>query len=86
MKKLQKEKLLFGSSVTVTTDNLEEVTTDEFIEKLEQRDCKALIFKEKYSFDKAFPSLRNLLENILMRNLESYLYSKEKFWKRVIKV
>lgn len=46
MEKLQKEKLLFGSSVTVTTDNLEEVTSDEFLEKLEQRDCKALIYVE----------------------------------------
>ena len=46
MEKLQKEKLLFGSSVTVTKDNLEEVTSDDFIEKLEERDCKALIFVE----------------------------------------
>ena len=46
MEKLQKEKLLLGSSVTVTTDNLEEVTSDEFLEKLEQRDCKALIYVE----------------------------------------
>ena len=61
VEKLQKEKLLFGSSVTVTTDNLEEVTSDEFIEKLEQRDCKALIFKEKYSFDKAFSIIEESL-------------------------
>ena len=46
MDKMQKEKLLFGSSVTVTKENLEEVTSDAFIKKLEERDCKALFFVE----------------------------------------
>lgn len=46
MGKMQKEKLLFGSSVTVTKENLEEVTSDTFIKKLEERDCKALFFVE----------------------------------------
>ena len=57
MEKLQKEKLLFGSSVTVTTDNLEEVASDEFIEKLEQRDCKALIFVEFVPMSQKLKSL-----------------------------
>lgn len=57
MEKLQKEKLLFGSSVTVTTDNLEEVTSDDFIEKLEQRDCKALIFVEFVPMSQELKSL-----------------------------
>ena len=46
MGKMQEEKLLFGSSVTVTGDNLEEVTSDLFIKKLDERDCKALFFVE----------------------------------------
>ena len=46
MEEMQKEKLLFGSSVTVTKENLEEVTSDAFIKKLEERDCKALFFVE----------------------------------------
>ncbi|MGN0592231.1 MAG: radical SAM protein [Ruminococcus sp.] len=46
MKKMQKEKLLFGSSVTVTKENLEEVTSDSFIKELRERDCKALFFVE----------------------------------------
>ncbi|MCI7129503.1 MAG: hypothetical protein MSA09_02840 [Lachnospiraceae bacterium] len=33
MGKMQKEKLLFGSSVTVTKENLEEVMSDAFIKK-----------------------------------------------------
>lgn len=46
MEKMQKEKLLFGSSVTVTKKNLKEVTSDAFINSLEERDCKALFFVE----------------------------------------
>ena len=46
MEEMQKAKLLFGASVTVTRENLEEVTSDEFISKLKERDCKALFFVE----------------------------------------
>lgn len=46
MEDMQKEKLLFGVSVTVTKENLEEVTSNAFIKKLEERDCKALFFVE----------------------------------------
>ena len=46
MEKMQKEKLLFGSSVTVTKENLKEVTSDEFLDKLEERGCKALFYVE----------------------------------------
>ncbi|MCI6857667.1 MAG: radical SAM protein [Eubacterium sp.] len=46
MEKLQKEKLLFASSVTVTKDNLEEVTSDSFVKRLEERGCRALFFVE----------------------------------------
>ena len=57
MEAMQKEKLLFGSSVTVTKENLEEVTSDTFIKKLEERDCKALFFVE---FVPMSPELHNL--------------------------
>lgn len=46
METMQKEKLLFGASVTVTKDNLEEVMSDVFIQKLKERDCKVLFFVE----------------------------------------
>ena len=46
MEEMQKAKLLFGASVTVTRENLEEVTSDEFISKLKEKDCKALFFVE----------------------------------------
>ena len=46
MEEMQRERLMFGSSVTVTKENLEEVTSDAFIQKLAERDCKALFFVE----------------------------------------
>ena len=42
-----KEKgLIFGASVTVTTENLKEVSSDSFIQSLYNRGCKAVIFVE----------------------------------------
>ena len=46
MDKLQKRGLIFGASVTVTTENLQEVSSDAFIESLSERGCKAVIFVE----------------------------------------
>lgn len=46
MDRMQKEDILFGTSVTVTTENLEEVCSDAFIDKLEERGCKAVFFIE----------------------------------------
>ncbi|MDY5986948.1 MAG: hypothetical protein SPJ81_08395 [Lachnoclostridium sp.] len=57
MEDMKKEKLLFGSSVTVTKENLEEVTSDSFIKNLEERDCKALFFVE---FVPMSPELKRL--------------------------
>ena len=38
--------LIFGASVTVTTENLKEVSSDSFIGSLSDRGCKAVIFVE----------------------------------------
>ena len=38
--------LIFGASVTVTTGNLKEVSSDSFIQSLSDRGCKAVIFVE----------------------------------------
>ena len=38
--------LIFGASVTVTTENLREVSSDAFLQKLSDRGCKAVIFVE----------------------------------------
>ena len=46
MDAFQKRGLIFGASVTVTTENLKEVSSDSFIESLSSRGCKAVIFVE----------------------------------------
>ncbi len=46
MKELQDRGLLFGGSVTVTTENLEEVLSDRFVRDLSGRGCRALIYIE----------------------------------------
>lgn len=46
MDELQKRGLVFGSSITVTTQNIGEVTSDSFLSKLSGLGCKAVIFVE----------------------------------------
>ena len=46
MERLRERRILFGASITVTTNNLAEVTSDEFLADLQGRGCKAAIFVE----------------------------------------
>ena len=46
MDAFQKRGLIFGASVTVTTENLKEVSSDALIESLSSRGCRAVIFVE----------------------------------------
>ena len=46
MDKLHERGLIFGASVTVTTENIREVTSPDFLNKLSDRGCKAVIFVE----------------------------------------
>lgn len=46
MDELNRRGIIFGASVTVTTENLDEVTSEEFINGLSARGCKAVIFVE----------------------------------------
>ncbi len=46
MDRLGEKNLLFGASITVTTENIREVTSPEFMEKLVSRGCKLAIFIE----------------------------------------
>ncbi|MFZ2539584.1 MAG: radical SAM protein [Oscillospiraceae bacterium] len=46
MSKLKKAKILYGTSITVTTENFEEVSSNEFIENLRDTDCKIVFFIE----------------------------------------
>ena len=46
MEEFRKKGLIFGASVTVTTQNYKEVTSDTFLNSLSERGCKAVIFVE----------------------------------------
>ena len=46
MDELERRGLIFGASVTVTTENIREVTSADFLKKLSDRGCKAVIFVE----------------------------------------
>jgi MoaA/NifB/PqqE/SkfB family radical SAM enzyme len=46
MDELHKRDLVFGASITVTTQNIKEVTSDAFLKKLSDRGCKAIIYVE----------------------------------------
>jgi MoaA/NifB/PqqE/SkfB family radical SAM enzyme len=46
MEELHARGLIFGASVTVTTQNIREVTSDAFLRELSDRGCKAVIFVE----------------------------------------
>lgn len=46
MDELHKRGLILGASITVTTQNINEVTSDSFLKKLSDRGCKSVIFVE----------------------------------------
>ena len=46
MEELNRRGLIFGASVTVTTENIHEVTSGNFLKALSDRGCKAVIFVE----------------------------------------
>lgn len=46
MNEFQKRGLLFGASITVTTENIREVTSPEFISSLTEKGCKMVLFIE----------------------------------------
>ena len=46
MERMQKRNLIYGASITVTTENLEESVSEEFIEELKDRGTKAVFFIE----------------------------------------
>lgn len=46
MEKMQENRLIFGASVTVTTENIKEAVSDDFLEDLKNRGCKAVFYVE----------------------------------------
>lgn len=46
MDKLQQKGILFGASVTVTTENMDEVLSDEFVDAMYKKGAKAIVYVE----------------------------------------
>ena len=46
MDTMQKQQILYGASVTVTTENIKEVTSLDFLKKLSDRGCKVVFYIE----------------------------------------
>lgn len=46
MDEFKKRSLIYGASITVTSENFDEVTSDEFLDSLSSRGCKAIIYVE----------------------------------------
>ena len=53
MEKMKKEGVLFGASVTVTKDNVEEVFAEKFINNLKDAGAKAIVYVEYVPVDKS---------------------------------
>ena len=53
MEMLQKEKLFFGTSITVTTENYHEVTSEDFLSHLSSLGCRLVFYVEYVPFDEA---------------------------------
>ena len=73
MDALKKRGIIFGASVTVTTENIREVSSENFINMLSEKGCKAVIFVEFVPVSEDSESLapgdgdREYLKNEIMR-------------------
>ncbi|MCM1253511.1 MAG: radical SAM protein [Clostridium sp.] len=78
MDSLHKKGLLFGVSVTVTTENAKEVISDEFLDSLADRGCKLVVYVEFVPVTKESEELapgeeeRELLKSGIARLREKY--------------
>ena len=78
MKKFKDKGILFGASITITTKNIDKVTTLEFIDDLYERGCKAVTFVEYVPVTEESKSLaptdkeREVLEKRQMKLREKF--------------
>ncbi|GKX65002.1 radical SAM protein [Inconstantimicrobium mannanitabidum] len=81
MDKLKERGILYGASVTVTTENVGTVTDEVFFEKLYDKGCRALLFVEYVPVIESTKSLaptdveRKILENKIEELREKYVNS-----------
>ena len=78
MDEFKKRGIIYGASVTVTKDNINEVSSDEFINSLADRGCKAVIYVEYVPVTEESEELapgdkeRDYLNNEIKRLREQY--------------
>ena len=78
MQKMQKKHLIFGASITVTRENLNEVFAQNFVEDLHSRGCKVVFYVEYVPVSKATAALaptdedRALMEGNMAKLRSSY--------------
>lgn len=73
MEQLHKNGILFGASITVTKQNMEEVLEDDFIQKLKSAGTKAIVYVEYVPVDKTMEDLApdNLTRKEMMERLDA---------------
>ena len=82
MEMLQKEKLFFGTSITVTTENYHEVTSNEFLSHLASLGCKLVFYVEYVPFDESTEHLAFRDEHVA--EMEQILEERREQYKEMI--
>ena len=72
MDELKRRDLIFGASVTVTSENLEEVTSEDFLKSLSDRGCKLAIYVEyvPVSDESEYLALTDEQNELLLREVD----------------
>ncbi len=82
MEQLQKEKLFFGTSITVTSENYHEVTSEDFLRHLVSLGCRLVFYVEYVPFDKSTEHLAFREEHVA--EMEQILKSRRNQFKEMI--
>ncbi|MBQ6653393.1 MAG: radical SAM protein [Prevotella sp.] len=82
MEMLQKEKLFFGTSITVTTENFREVTSEDFLSHLVSLGCRLVFFVEYVPFDESTEHLAFRDEHVA--EMEQILEARREQFKELI--
>ena len=77
MAELEARGLLFGASITVTSENLMEVTSSEFLGKLGRKGCKAVVFVEYVPVEKPEMALNNPQRDFLEKRVSGLRASED---------
>ena len=76
MRELDSRGILFGASITVTSENLEHVTDEAFVEDLHNKGCKIILYVEYVPVESEVLALTDT-ERVILENRVSELRKKE---------